>query len=168
LTEKDAVAEKLYAWLGEGVELRHGPDASGNFLTVPHFTEPPAAFVQQLLAARQRADRVEQLLTDAKRVRWALAAKQQEAADTAEEAFDRSVMAGSTNLGEFTAAIERKASAALQSFEEKRAARQAQRRLDVASEVVEALKDIHFGLAGWRTDMREVVRAYQLESNLER
>lgn len=166
---EDTVADQLYAWLSEGVELRFGAggDSEGP-LVVPPYETGPSDFIRVLLRARKRADRIEELLSKAKRVQRKLAARQKDAADTAQDKLDEALVAGNANRIEFSTGMERKAEASLKSFDEKRAERLAQRRLDVANEVVEALKDLHFGLAGWRTDVRDVIRSYQLESNLER
>lgn len=165
----DNVSEQLYAWLSEAVELRFGEanDPEGA-LILPSQQDGPGAFVGVLLRARQRADRIEELLVKAKRVRRALYVKMQEASDAAEDKMDEALAEGAASRQEFSLGIERKAEASLKSFEEKRAQRAAQRRLDVADEVVDALKDIHFGLSGWRNDVRDIIRSFQLESNLER
>jgi hypothetical protein len=86
----------------------------------------------------------------------------------AQDKLDEALVQGQGTALEYSTGVERKASANLSSFAEKRAERQAQRRLDVADEVVEAINDTHWGLNGWRSDMRDVVRSFQLESNLER
>jgi hypothetical protein len=164
----DTITEQLYAWLEEAVALRFGPDPQGEKLRVPDYTEGPSAFVQQLLSARQRSDRIDELLSKAKRVRWRLSALKRDAADVAQDKLDEALVQGQGTALEYSTGVERKASANLSSFAEKRAERQAQRRLDVADEVVEAINDTHWGLNGWRSDMRDVVRSFQLESNLER
>lgn len=165
---EDKVTEQLYAWLKEAAELRWGPDPDGNKLTVPHVTDGPQAFVSQLLAARQRADRVEELLSHAKRVRARLSQHQRDADDAYQERRDTALAEGAAARAEYSIGDERRAEANLKSFQEKRAERAAQRRLDVANTVVEAINDIHWGLSGWRSDMRDTVRSFQLESNLER
>lgn len=164
----DRVAKQLYDWLAEGVELRFGTagDKDGP-IALPAYETGPSEFTRVLLRARKRADRIEELLSKAKRVQRKLAAVQKDAADIAQDKLDEALVAGNASRIEFSTGMERKAEASLKSFDEKRAERLAQRRLDVANEVVEALKDLHFGLAGWRTDVRDVIRSYQLESNLE-
>ena len=164
----DRVLDQLYAWLEEAIKLRHGPDAAGNILYVPDYAEGPAAFVEQLIQARMRADRVEELLSQTKRVRRKLQGIRQDAADTAADKLDQSLAEGAASAREYSLGVERKAEANLKSFAEKRAERQAQRRVDAADEVVEAINDAHWGLSGWRNDMRDIVRSFQLESNLER
>lgn len=167
--ETDKVTEQLYVWLKEAADLRYGAaqDPEGP-LTVPEYQEGPAAFVQVLIRARRRADRIEELLQSARRVRARLYAAKKEADDAAEDKLDKALVDGQSTKPEYSLGIERKASANLQAFEERRAARVAQRRLLAADEVCDALKDIHFGLSGWRTDIRDILRSFQLESNLER
>jgi hypothetical protein len=165
---KDAVVEQLFAWLEAAAEARFGADPDGLILSVPDYAEGPQAFVQQLISGRRRADYIEELLGKAKRVRGRLVSNQKDAADVANEKFDRALVAGQSTRPEYSMGIERKAEANLLSFEEKRAERLAQRRVDAADEVVDALKDMHFGLSGWRNDMRDIIRSFQLESNLER
>lgn len=167
MSEPDKVVEQLYAWLTTATELRFGSDINGNKLIVPAYEEGPETFARVLLQARQRADRIEELLSKAKRVRRRLAVAQQEAADVASDKRDIALADGATKRVEYSIGDERRAEANLASFTEKRAERAAQRRLDAADEVVDALKDMHFGLGGFRTDVRDVIRSYQLISNLE-
>lgn len=165
---EDNVTKQLYSWLEEALELRFGEagDPEGR-LTLPEYEVGPAEFTRVLLRARKRADRIEELLSKSKRVHGRLAAIQREAADKTQDKMDEALVSGQHTKMEFSTGLERKAEASLKSFDEKREERKAQRRLDVADEVVGALKDVHFGLAGWRSDVRDVIRTFQLESNLE-
>lgn len=167
--EPDPVVEKLYGLLEEAVELRHGTanDPEGK-LVLPQYHEGPTPFVNVLLRARQRADRVEELLSSAKHVRQALLRVQREASDAAQDKLDEALVAGQATKAEYSTGMERRAEASLKSFAEKRAEREASRRVDAANHVVDALKDIHWGLSGLREDIRTILRTYQFESNLER
>lgn len=164
----DVVTKQLYSWLDEAVSLRFGEDTNGEKLRVPAWEEGPQAFVSQLIAARQRADRVEELLSKAKRVQSRLSAAQKEAAYEAQVKRDTALAEGARNRAEFSIGDERRAEANLLSFEEKRKERKAQAMVDVADAVTDGIKDAHWGLSGWRNDMRDIVRSFQLESNLER
>ena len=162
-------SERLYSLLQEAAELRYGAagDPEG-VLSIPAYEDGPAAFVRVLVRARRRSDRIEHLLHTAKRVQHRLLMDARDAENTASDKLDEALAEGAKVRSEYSLGVERKAEANLKSFEEKRAARLAARQLEVANSVVDGLKDIHFGLNGWRTDVRDIVRSFQLESNLER
>lgn len=168
MSDDQKVIDRLYDWLKEAAEVRWGADDEGSMLVVPHYSEGPQAFATELLSARRRQDRIEELLRDAKRVQAHLKRRQSEKDDEFNDKMDRALAEGSITAREFSTGMERRADASLKSFEEKRAARQSQRALAVAEEVVTALSDIHWGLNGWRNDMRDILRSFVLESNLER
>lgn len=165
----DAIIEQLYRYVEEAVELRYGvADDPDGKLSVPDSEDGPGAFVNVLIRARRRADRVEELLKNAKRIRRRLLQKKKDAADALEDKRDRAFVEGQATRAEFSTGDERRASANLLSFEEKRAARLAERQLNAAEEVVDALNDMHWGLNGFRDDVRTILRSFTLESNLDR
>ena len=165
----DEVEVQLYKWLDEAVELRYGAgkDPDGPLRT-PALELGPGPFLQVLLRARQRQDRIEELMGKAHRVRAKLAIRQMDASQEAQEALDRATVERANKRQEYEAFAERKAGASLDSFAEKRAAHAAKRRLAVAEEVHKAISDIHWGLNGYRTDIRQVIQSFQLEDNLTR
>lgn len=166
--KEDEVAARLYALLNEAVELRFGTanDPEGELHIPAYEVGNPEQFIHVLVRARQRADRVEFLLNQAKKIRNALAMRKREADDAEQDRLDQALSQG--KKVEFKTRDETMAEARLQSFDERRAARLAARRAEVAHQVVEAINDIHWGLSGLRTDLREVLRSFQFESNMER
>lgn len=166
----DGTVEKVLTdFLNEAVELRYGEanDPEG-YLRIPDYEDGPEAFARALLRGRARADRIEELLLKAKRAKGILATRARVAADEAQDKLDEALAEGSRNKVEFSAAVERKAEANLKSFAELRAQRNAARTLAFAEEVVDSINTIHWGLNSWRADVRDILKTFQLESNLER
>lgn len=163
------IEDVLYADLEEAVELRYGSaDDPAGPLVFPLYEQGPGAFAEAVIRARQRSDRIEEILLKAKRVKSRLAAKLRDAADQKQDKIDQALVEGQRTRADFSTGDERRAEANLKSFDELRAERLAQRDLAVAEEVVDALTTLHWGLNGWRSDARDILRSYQLESNLER
>ena len=73
------VTEKLFEMLEEAVELRFGAahDPEGK-LVLPPYETGPGPFVQVLVRARARADRIEELWLKAKQVRGVLGVQERE------------------------------------------------------------------------------------------
>lgn len=165
----DEIETQLYAWLAEAVSLRY--EAAGDpdgVLRMPAVELGPQPFLELLVRARQRQDRIEELMGKAHRVKSKLAIRQMDADQAAQEALDRAIDTRANNRQEYEAFAERKAGASLDSFTEKRAAHAAKRRLAVADEVHKGISDIHWGLNGFRTDVRQILHSFQLEDNLSR
>ncbi len=165
----DAVEKQLYAWLDEAVTLRYeaAGDPAGP-LRIPAVELGPQPFLDLLIRARQRQDRIEELMGKTHRVRAKLAIRQMDADQEAQEAVDRATVERANNRQEYEAFAERKAGASLDSFAEKRLAHAAKRRLAVAEEVHKGVTDIYWGLNGFRADVRQILNSFQLESSLER
>lgn len=163
------IKEILYKDVEEAVELRYGAaDDPLGPLTFPKYEEGPGAFSAAIIRARQRSDRIEEILLRAKRIKSRLAAKLRDTADEAQDKLDKALVDGQKTRADFSTGAERRAEANLKSFDELRAERLARRELAVAEEVVDALTTLHWGLNGWRSDARDILRSFQLESNLER
>lgn len=166
----DQVEERLLGWAEEALELRHGAsnDPEGP-LRFPSYEEGPQAFMQVLIRARARSDRIEELLSKATHVKASLVRKQLMAKFEAERAYDEAaVRRANTRTQEFSSSKERNAEATIDSLLQKRQAVLAERLTMVAQEATEVISQTHWGLNGFRTDLREVLHSFQHESGLER
>jgi hypothetical protein len=117
---------------------------------------------------RQRADRVDFLLSNLLRARGRARRAETGAAWAAERAFDEAAQNGQARRVEFASTFEKKANANLDSFEQRREAHLAGRLVSVTTEAYEVVNGIHWQLEAIRKDLRSVLNALQFEANLER
>lgn len=164
----DNVRETLHRWVEEAVELRYGAghDPEGPLPADPG--EHPEDVIHTMNRVRQRADRVEELLTRTRRVKGQLWRKQTEAAFEAEHKRDQALQRGAaTRTIEFVSAAERAADASLASIDEKRAAHQAKMLLDAAQEAFDVIDQCRWGLSAYRQDLRAQLHGMQVIRSIE-
>lgn len=154
----------------EALELRHGSagDPEGPIVGIdPELG--PAAVDHELHRVRGRADRVDRLLSDITRVRGNIRRQQAAAKFQAENAFNQATSDNAASrTRDFVSREERIADAALDSFNERRAAYLADRLVSVADECYEVIRGVNFQFGAIRNDLRATLHALQFESSLER
>lgn len=162
--------KRLLEWVEEALELRHGAaeDPLGPLKPLD-FSDGPEAVRADLLRARMRQDRVDELLATVMRARGRIERAKKEAARQAQEAYDA---ANRTNQvrrrAEFTSAKERDSDANLDTIEQRRTAFEADRLASFADECERIVRNKSFELGGIRDDLKKVLGGLQFESSLER
>ncbi len=155
----------LAGYVGEVLALRLGVDTS-------QVGVAPALTMDHLLDVRRRLDRVEELLTQAIRVRAHAQRAATTAQVTAEDAWDTAIgqvrAAPVQPGGEYSSARERHATANLAVLDLRHAARRAAEQAHRCEEAVEVIRLAHRGLDGVRADALAVLRTLAFESHLER
>lgn len=160
---EDSQVEKLVEkWVTEAIELRHGAagDPKGPLPLHPghHVDE----IIDTLIRVRQRADRIEEILTSVRRLKGRLnrnvSATQLEAEIKRDQAFQTNAAHRSMD---FVSADERRADAALAAIQEKRTAHFAKRLADLGSEAYDVVRDCSWGLSAYRQDLRAILHAMQ-------
>lgn len=148
----------------EAVKLRFDVGLSGAAPT-------PAQLLDSLYDIRGRLDRVEEILTQALRLRARVRAAATSAEALAEEAWDRAAQRGRQQpiaRDDYSSGRERTAEANLATLDQRRAARTAAELAAYVDAQVDTLRTLHRGLDGVRHDLLAVIRALAFESHLER
>lgn len=157
-----SVSETLEAYQREALELRFGAE-------LPKGETPPDGYLDALIDVRRRLDRVEELHSQALRIKGRLRRAADHAAAVAQDAFDgKAVAARRTGRDEYTSAAERSAEANLASIDERRMARTARALADYAEEAVSVLALAHKGLDSTRHDLHSAIRLLTFERSLDR
>lgn len=162
--------QSMVDWVEEAMELRHG--AAGDPKGKISLIDPSLgidAMLDLLSRVRQRADRVDELMSKATRARSRFRRVREEANFAAELAYDEATVHNKArrSFDDFATRDERKADASLLSLGEKRAAHEAKRLVSVSEEVYEVITQIHWQLDAMRKDLRASLHALQFESKLE-
>lgn len=163
-----SIEEQLEDWVNQVVELRFrsGGDPEGPLPEHPGFSAEE--IVHTLTRVRQRADRIEELLLRARRLKGRLAVQQTQAQLDAEIRRDEAFQTNrATRTMDFVTADERRADAALDSIQEKRAAHAAKRLATLADEAYHVIEKAHWGLSAYRQDLRSQLHAMQVISSQE-
>jgi hypothetical protein len=164
------VEQRLLAWVEEALELRHG--AAGDPLgpiKALDFSDGPEIVRNDLIRARMRQDRVDELASLATRARGRIDRVRKEAARQAEEAYDLANRHNAANRrAEFTTGREKHSDANLDTLEQRRTAAEAERLASFAEECERVIRAKSFELGGVRDDLKHVLRGLQFESSLER
>lgn len=165
--------QSMIDWVQEALELRHGKggDPEGKIKVI----DPRLgidAMNSLLTRVRKRADRVDELLAHATMARGRFRRARDQAAFSAEIAYDEATSQNKENrarIGEadFSTREERNAAANLLSLNEKRAAHEARRLVSVAEEAYDVISQIHWQLDAIRKDLRASLHSLQFESKLE-
>lgn len=160
--------KQVMLWVTEAIELRHGTagDPEGSLSTGNEST--PAEALAFLRRVRQRADRVDELHVVIIRAKGRARRLQAEAAFHADTALTSAMVERGSKRVEFSSGRERESEAKLDSFDERRAAHQAARLVDVTSEAYDVINTIHWQLDAIRKDLRSTLNALQFEATLER
>jgi vacuolar-type H+-ATPase subunit I/STV1 len=164
------VEQTVADWASEALELRHGAagDPKGKLVQAGMF-DGSYELADLLLRARQRSDRVDELLAKCTQARARAKRAQSQAQFSAELAYDEATRNNATRrTAEFVSREERKADAALDSLEQRRIAHFAERLVSVTAEAYEVVNQIHWQLESMRKDIRATMHALQFESSLER
>lgn len=159
---------RVMAWVTEALELRHGTAGDPDGRLRDAATDTMEEVQNLLLRARQRSDRVDELLANATRARGRARRAKEEAAFQADNAVNRATTVRAANRVEFSAGREREAEAKLDAFDERRAAHLAERLVSVTAEAYDVVNQIHWQLDAFRKDLRAQLHALQFESSLER
>lgn len=167
MTEK--VEERIAKLVKEALSLRYeaGEDPDGA-LQVPQFDDYDS-IVNNLTRVRKRADRLNAIMSTLTQVKWRLKRDRDDKAFEAEIAYDEAAVANhqSRSIDDYSSAADRKAAASLASLTQKRAQRKADRLVDVASEGLEVVTQIHWQFQAMRQELTAALRAYQIDQNLE-
>ena len=163
-----SLEEQVLGWAKESLELRHGSagDPVGSLKGAPQETQ--SEVLALLLRVRNRADRVDELLSKATLARGRARRAKEEAAFVAERALMSATQQRSARRVEFSSAKEREADAKLDAFEERKIAHQGERLVSVTNDVHEVITQIHWQLDALRKDLRATLHALQFEAGLER
>lgn len=152
--------KSMVAWATEAIELRFGDagDPEGR-VRLPDWEAGQPVMIASLARVRIRLDRTEELQTKAMRARGRLTRIQSDAAFEAQRAYDEAAVHRSAfRSQEYTSAKERNAEAALDSFEQKRAAHQAEKLVAMSQQVEEQIKHCYWGLVKLREDHLTLLR----------
>lgn len=159
----------MVGWATEAIELRFGEagDDLGR-VRLPDWEAGPTAMISSLGRVRVRLDRVEELQTKAMRARGRITRIQSDAAFEAQRAYDEAAVHRSAfRSQEYTSAKERNAEAALDSFEQKRAAHQAEKLVALSMQVEEQIKHCYWGLVRLREDHLTLLRRVETMTSEE-
>lgn len=162
--------KRMLGWVEEALEMRHGAagDPLGPLKPLD-FSDGPEAVRADLLRARMRQDRVDELLSTVMRARGRIDRVKREAAQQAQEAYDRANQDNAARRrASFTSAKERDSDANLDTIEQRRTAFEAERLASFADECERIIRNKSFELGGMRDDLKKVLAGLQFESSLER
>lgn len=161
--------QRVIDWVQEALELRHGDagDPEGK-LRVIGPGDGPDAVRHELERVRRRSDRVDELLANVTQARGRAKRARDQAAFSAEVAYDTNATQAASKRREFSSGRERHSEAQLQSLEERRIAHRMGRIVSVTEESYEVIKQVHFQLGAIRNDLRATIHSLQFESSLER
>lgn len=169
IEEDDDFAKLLEPLVAEAKQIRFDKEIQEREPDLDASPYEERAYVQFI---RQKMDRVEHLLFAAIRLKARAQRSYKEADQAAEEAWDEeSVKSRKSSVGrgsDFTGPRERYADVNLATLKQRRVAREAERVLSVASEVLECVKMCYDGLNGIRQEHLSILRTIQFESTLER
>lgn len=156
------VREQSGIWLGEAQELRK--------IAVPSLGSGPERYRQALLVTRASLDRMEEILLQTMRLRGGMQRKAAECEHAAEDRWNTLAEQASRTSGsrDYEGAKERYARFEVQCFEVNREARQWRLASDLATDLAEQIRTMHFGLKDVRGELIEHLRAFVLETNLDR
>jgi hypothetical protein len=157
------VAAQAGSYLVEAERLRK--------IVMPAAGAGPRDYRDRLLEARASLDRMEEILLQVYRMRGGMLRKAADCEHAAEDRWNAlAAQAAQTGQGarDYEGAKERYARWSVQCFDLTRAARQWTRAADLAVETAEQLRTMHFGLRDVRAELIEHLRAFVLESNLDR
>jgi hypothetical protein len=151
------------AWLAEMAALRR--------IALPPLGSGPEEYRAALIEARGKLDRVEEILGQTLRMRGGMQRRavqcEQAAEDRWNQLADEARRTGHTSR-DYEGAKERYASFTVRCMDEIRMARQWRLAADLAADLVERARTTHFGLKDVRGELIEHLRAFVLESNLDR
>jgi len=151
------------AWLAEMTGLRR--------VALPPLGAGPEEYRAALIGVRGSLDRVEEILGRALWMRGGMQRKavqcEQAAEDRWNQLADEARRSGSTSR-DYEGAKERYASFTVRCFDEIRVARQWRLAADLAADLADRARTTHFGLKDVRGELIEHLRAFVLESNLDR
>lgn len=159
--------EQMLSWVKEALDLRFAQNG-GEYLSTEHGSNP---VLNGLLSVRGRLDRVEELLSMATRARGRVGRAVAVAKAVNDDRWDVEVRAEGARpmrQGEFVAPREKYANANLETLNEKRDFRAAERLYSFADEAYEVIRTVYRGLDNVRQDHLAVIRHLSWESNLER
>lgn len=167
MAEEAQIKEALDAWVAEALDLRF------NGLPVIEVGAHAQDVLSALLQVRQRADRVDALLSQATQLKARVGRSSLAAKYAAEDSWDQELQKDKQstvrrNQSDFDAPRERYSRANLASFEEQRASRKAEVLKSLVDECYDLVRGCKFGLDGLRSDLVAILRAYSFESHLER
>lgn len=163
--EVQAIVEK---WVREAIQLRFhaGEDPEGPL--PDHDLTTPEEVMHTLTRVRVRADRIEELQSQIRRLKGRLQRSQLDAQLEAEVKRDEAFVTNrATRQMDFVTADERKADAALASIDEKRAALAAKRLADYVTEAYDLVDQARWGLSAFRQDLRAQLHALQVVRSME-
>ena len=158
----------VLGWVDEALELRHGDagDEEGPLRNVS-IEEGVHAVMYELTRVRKRVDRVDFLRTKVAILR----SKLKKAKAVAKFQADSKLMEATSHRNrvklDYDSAAAVKAEAGLDSFEERRAAHEAQVLLDTVEDSYWIIVKIAAELDSIRTDLRAIIKSLQFESTLE-
>lgn len=164
----EAVEEQVLAWVKEVIELRHGEagDDEGRLAEVS-IESGTQAIMHELTRVRKRADRVDYIRTNVARLRSRLKKARTQAKFIAEAENMKAMSHRNKVKIEFDSADAVRAEAGLDSFEERRAAHEAQVLFDVVEDSYWIIDKIASELDSIRNDLRAIIKSLQFESTLE-
>jgi len=168
IESKQKVENMLLSWVEECIELRHGSagDEHGA-LRIVSIEDGISEVAFELMRVRKRSDRVDFLRTQTSVLRSKMRKSKAEKDFQAEAKFMASMSERDKNKRDYESAIATKSHATLDSFEEKRAAHEANMLVESINDTYYIIDGISRQLDVIRTDLRAIIKALQFESSLE-
>lgn len=159
------VEEQILEWVKTALDMR--------YQTQPEYLGPdsgPQEVLKSLLSVRARLDCTEELMSRVIRARGRVSRAMAAAKAVAEDAWDSQVKVErekSSRHGEFEAPRERYANANLETLNQKRDLRAAERLMSSVDEAHAVIQLVYRGLDGVRQDHLAILRTMQYQSHLE-
>jgi chromosome segregation ATPase len=164
----DQLTTTIERLVTEIIELRYGKAEDPEGALDHEAGDTPEEVIHMLSRIRARSDRIEELQSQIRRIKGRLTRSQMDAQLEAEIKRDEAFVKNrASRVQEFTSSDERKADAALDSINEKRAAVAAKRLVDYVQEAYELADQARWSLSAYRQDLRAQLHAMQVVRSME-
>ena len=160
----NAIEGRIMQWVAEALDLRYGAaeDPEGAIVLPGYEVTDQNTYANLLARTRIRLDRVSELRDKATQARGRAVRAQKAAEFDAQQAFDEAMQRrGATRTVAFATAAEKNADAALDSFEQKRLAHQAERLVSVTTEAKTLIDNAYWGLSSIREELLSFYKGIQ-------
>lgn len=167
-TPLSEVESVLLSFVEEAYDLRYGVAGDPDGRLPDDYTNlDPVGLRLVLSRIRQRADRIEELLSKVTAIKARAHRAYAQANFEYESKFNLEIDKSGSKFDAYSSAAEKKAHADIQTFAEKKLAFSAKRVLDYATESYDRIILAHRGLRSIRDDIKSVIHTLQFESVLD-